>query len=112
MDEISTVQILQSLCNLVDDVLLMLLSEDVLPDHPVEIGIHVLEYHIHILLVVRPEDVSHFDDVLVVELLQIANLPEGPLGISGMLECVEYFLERDYFVGLLVTRFPNMAIGP
>lgn len=111
MDQFSSVQILESFCDLIDDELLVLFLEDVLPNNSMQVHIHVLEDDIHILFIIRLEDSLHFDDVAVLELLEVADLSKRPLGVGCVLKCVEYFLQCHCLVGLFVAHFPHMSIG-
>jgi hypothetical protein len=48
----------------------------------------------------------------VVELMKVADLAVGPLGVYGVLEGVEYFFEGESGVCLAVVYFPDVTIGP
>ena len=92
MDKLRTVYILQCLGYLVDHILFMFFFENVLSDDSMQVYLHEVKNYVDILLVVRLEDVAHFDYVSVLELPQVKYFSVGPLGISGMLEGIEYFL--------------------
>lgn len=56
MDESSRVQIIDSFCHLVNNVLAMLLSEDVLTDESMQVYIHVFEDQVNVLVVLSTDN--------------------------------------------------------
>ena len=104
--------VLQTLENLVDDILLMDLFQDVGTDDGVEVGIHEVENEIDISVVFRSDDVLEPDDVFMAdELLQEDDLTEGSLCIGRVLEGVKVLLESDNLLSALVNSFPDDSVG-
>jgi hypothetical protein len=62
-----------------------------LPDGVVEVCLQELENEIEILIIFCADDVQQFDDIVVVELMQVAYLSVGALRVDRVLEGVEYF---------------------
>ena len=84
-------QVLHALEDLIHDELVMDILENLLPDGVVEVCFHVLKDEIKVFVIFRTDDVQQFDDIVVVELMQVAYLAVGTLCVDGMLEGVEYF---------------------
>ena len=107
MQQVSGVQVLQSLEYLVNDVLLVHFFQDPGPDYLVEVRFHELEHQVNVSVVFRTQNVEQSDDILMVQLLQKHNLAERPLGVCVVLERGEDLLESDYFVSFPVDRLPD-----
>lgn len=77
----------------------------------VEVGFHVFENHVEVLLVFGGEDLEELDDVLVVgELLEEDHFAEGALGVGSILEGVEN-LEWDERVTFLSATCCLVALS-
>jgi hypothetical protein len=78
----------------------------------VEIGLHEVEDEVDVFVVFGFEDVEEGDDVgVAVELLQEDDFAVGALGVGGVLEGVEYFLQGHHLLGLLIDGLPDHAVG-
>ena len=51
------------------------------------------------------------DYVGMVELVQEDDFAESALGIGGVLERIEYFLEGESLVGFFISYFPDVPVG-
>lgn len=51
------------------------------------------------------------DYVGMVELVQEDDFAESALGVGGVLERIEYFLEGEGLVGFFIGYFPDMPVG-
>jgi len=89
------VQVLHALEDLIHDELVMDILENLLPDGVVEVCFHVLKDEIKVFVIFRTDDVQQFNDIVVVELMQVAYLAVGTLCVDGMLEGVEYFFSAS-----------------
>ena len=104
--------VLQALEHLVDDILLMDVFEDVSSNDGVKIRVHKVEDEVNVAIIFSSDDVLKSDNILVAgQFLQENDLTEGALGVSGILEGVEVFLERDDFLGALVDCLPDNSVG-
>ena len=111
MKDVGTVHVLEGLEELVHGVLLVDVLEDAGPDDGVEVSLHVLEDQVDVPVIVSLQHVQQLDDVLVpMQLLQEHDLPEGPLGISGILEGIKDLLEGHCLPSLLVDSLPHYTI--
>lgn len=50
--------------------------------------------------------------ILVAELVEVADLSVGALGIDRVLEGIEYLLQGEGCVGLAIAYLPHVAICP
>ena len=110
MDQLSCMQVVQSLSNLVYDITLVLLAQQSLPNQSVQVDVHELEKDINVLFRVRSDHPSNLYYVRVLQFLEKHYLSVGALGISGVLKGIKIFLEG---IGLAVTTisyFPNDAV--
>lgn len=112
MHQIGTVQVVECLSNLVDDVSLVLLPKDVLAYQGVQVDVHVLENQVNVLVVVGFYYLLHHDDVGVAELLQEHDLPVRSLGVSGVLKGIEIFLQGVHCLLLSIHHLPHVTICP
>jgi len=86
--------------------------EDVGTDDGVQVGVHEVEHEVDVTIVLSADHVLKTDYVFVPsQLLQEDDLAEGALSIRGVLESVEVLFERDDFLGALVNRLPDDAVG-
>jgi hypothetical protein len=86
--------------------------EDLGADDRVEVGLHVVEDHVDVLVVLGLDDVEQADDVFVaVKLLQEHDLSESSLRICRIVERVEHLLEGDLLSVLLVDGLSDDSIG-
>jgi hypothetical protein len=111
VDELGRVQVFQSFGQLIDDVAGVDVLQDPLPDHIVQIGLHKLENQIDVFVVLGPDHRVEFDYVGVVHLVQQRDLAEGALGVSRMLERIEYLFEGNDCLGLSVDGLPDVSVG-
>ena len=91
MDDICRMQVLHALKYLIHDEPVVDVLEDLLTDGVVEIGFHILKDQIEVFVIFCADDVQQFDDIVVVELMQVAYLSVGALRVDRVLEGVEYF---------------------
>ena len=104
-------QKIQRFSHLVENVLSMPFSENVLPDKSIQIDVHVLEHQIDVLVVLCLDDLFQFDDIGVTQFHQKHDFPVSPLSISGVIESIEVFLEGFYFMSFLVSDLPDVTVG-
>ena len=110
MDQLSCMQVVQGLGNLVYDITLVLLAQQSLPNQSVQVDVHELEKDINVLFRVRSDHPPNLYYVRVLQFLEEHYLSVSALGISGVLKSIKIFLEG---IGLAVTTisyFPNDAI--
>ena len=113
VDQPAGVAVEQRLEALVHDELLVHRLEDVGADDGVEVGLHVVEDEVDVLVVLRLQHVLQPDDVLVPrQPLQVHDLAEGALRVGGVLEGVEDLLEGDRLLVLLVDRLEDDGVRP
>ena len=79
-------------------------------DNIVEIGLHVLEHQVDILIIFCPKYIVQLDDVGVFDIVQKGDLSEGSLGIGRVLESIEYFFQSYHSFCFLIDSFPNVSI--
>jgi len=96
---------------LIDDELLVDLLQNVHTNYGVQVGLHELEHHVNVLVILGPEDIQHLNDIVVVKLLQEHYLSKCPLGVSRVLEGIENLLEGDNLLGFLVDGFSDYAVS-
>ena len=82
-----------------------------LPDSVVKVSFHVFEHQVQILIVFGPHHLLEPDDGAVLQFVEEGNLAEGALGVGGVLECIEYFLEGEGLSGLAVGDLPDVSVG-
>jgi len=112
MQQVGGVHVLETLENLVDDVLLMDLFQDVCTDDSMEVGIHEVKNEVDISVVFRSDDILESNDVLVAdELLQEDNLTERPLCVSRVLKGVKVLFDSNNLLCALVNSFPDNTVG-
>ena len=73
----------------------MNILEYALRNDVMQVCLHILEQDVHILVIICPYCLVYFDNVGMLELFQYLDLAIGPLGICGMLKCIEYFFECE-----------------
>ena len=111
VDQPAGVAVEQRLEALVHDELLVHRLEDVGADDGVEVGLHVVEDEVDVLVVLRLQHVLQPDDVLVPrQPLQVHDLAEGALCVGRVLEGVKDLLQRDDPLGLLVDRLEDDGV--
>lgn len=104
-------QVFEGFGQLVDDEADMDILENALGNDVVEVGFHILEQQVDILVIIGPHRLVQLDDVRVLQLLQDLDLAVGPLRVGGVLEGIEYLLEGvDPLDGFLLY-FPDVAVG-
>ena len=112
MQKIRRVHVFETLQALVNDVLLVDIFEDVRSNDGMQVSVHKVEDEIDIAIILGTNRVLQANNVLVtVQFLQKDYLSEGPLGIGGILECVEVLLECDNLLGTLVNGLPHDTVG-
>lgn len=112
MDYAPRVEILQRLSQLVDYESDMDVFQDAFGDDVVEVGLHVLEEQVDVLVVVGSDCLMQANDIRVVQLFQDFDLSVGALGVSSVLEGVEYFFEGEDSFGGFLLNLPDMPVGP
>ena len=86
--------------------------KDVGSNDGVEVGVHEVKHQINVAIVFSSNNVLKSDDVFVAgKFLEEDNLTECTLGVSGILEGVEVFFERDDFLCALVDGLPDNSVG-
>lgn len=106
-----TVHVLQGLGHLVDDEAYVDFFEDAFGDDVMQISLHKLEKQVDILVVIGSNGIVQFYNVGVIQLFEDLNFAIGALGISGVLKCIEYFLESEYLFGGLLLDLPDVSVG-
>lgn len=104
-------QKIQCLGHLIEDVLAMPLSKDVLPDKCEKVDVHMFEHQVNIPVILSADDLLELDDVGVRKFHEKHDLSVGSLRIGGIIESIEVLLECFDLSGLLVGHLPNVAIG-
>lgn len=112
MDESSRVQIIDSFCHLVNNVLAMLLSEDVLTDESMQVYIHVFEDQVNVLVVLSTDNLFQSYYVGVWELHQKHNLSVGALCVCAVAEGIKVLLKGFSASCATIHHFPDVAICP
>jgi hypothetical protein len=85
--------------------------EDPLRDDVVEIRLHVLKKQIDVLVILRANGIVELDDIGVVQLAQDLYLAVGALRVGGVLEGVEYLLQRQHATRSLLFHLPDVTVG-
>lgn len=93
MNDFGSVEVLEGLGYLIDDIADVHILEDVFSDDVVQVGLHELEYQVDISVVLRLDGFKQPDYVRVFDLPQDLDLSISALSVSGVLEGVEYFFE-------------------
>ena len=113
VQNISRVEVLETLHDLVDDVLFVDVLEDARSDHRVHVDLHCFEHEVDVLVVLRPDNILQPDDVLVVpQFLQEEDLAESALRVCRVLKGIEILLESDCVAIALVRGLPDDPVGP
>lgn len=76
-----------------------------------EIGFHVFEQDIDILVVICSNGLKNLYNVGVLKLFEDLYLTVRSLGISSMLKGVKYFLQGKDAFGWLFLNFPDVSVG-
>ncbi len=95
MYESCCMQIMYSEQELIDDIFFMDLFECSFIDCVIEVCVHVLEDQIDVACGEGGKNLVEFDYVLMFDLFEDGDLTEGSLGISAVLEGLEYFFEGE-----------------
>jgi hypothetical protein len=90
----------------------VLVLEDVLSDHTVQVHLHELEHKVNVFIIICPNHVYQLYDVLMVKLLEEDDFAVGALSICSVLKGVKDLLQSECLVCLSITDLPDMAIGP
>lgn len=77
-----------------------------------QIGLHELKQQVHVFIVVCADGIDQFDDVGMIKLFQDFYFPVGTLGVCGMLECIEYLLQRQNSLRRLLLNLPHVTVCP
>ena len=112
MNNRASVEILESLGELIDDEPDVDLLEDAFGDDIMKICLHELKDQIHIFIIVCLDGFVELDNVGVVGLPQNLDFPISPLGVSGVLKGVEYFFEGIDLFGGTIFDFPDVTVSP
>jgi hypothetical protein len=83
---------------------------DVRPDHRMQIIFYEFANQVNVPLVLSLSHSQNPHQVLVAELVKKEYFTESPLGIDGISECVEYFLNRNDLSRALVNGLPNNPV--
>lgn len=112
MKNVGAVHVSNCLEELIHDVLFVDVRKDTSSNDGMQIGFHILEDKIDILVAFGLQHIKKLDDVIMIaKLLQEHNLSEGTLGISSILKSVENLLQSDGFSCLFVNGLPNHTIS-
>lgn len=116
MDKVGVMQVVYCFCDLVDNVLLVFFLQicgfSVLSNESMEIDIHMLEEKVDIFVISGSDGLLEIDDIAVFQLPQEHDLSVGPLGICGIREGIEIFLQGLYCFCLPVDDFPHVPVCP
>mmetsp|Transcript_6853 Transcript_6853/g.12421 ORF Transcript_6853/g.12421 Transcript_6853/m.12421 type:complete len:232 (-) Transcript_6853:220-915(-) len=108
VDELQTAQ------NLVDEVLAVVVRQRLSgADDLVQIGVHQLIHHVHVLEALARggrQDVVYVDDVFVAEVHQQFDLPQRALRVHNVLKRLPNFLYRHFLVGVRVPCRAHNAV--
>lgn len=110
MDDFGRVKVLHAPEYLVHDEAVVNIFEDLLPDCVVQVRLHILENEIEVLVVLSADHVVQLYYILMAELMQVADLPVGALGVDRVLEGIEYLLQRKGCVALAIAHLPHVPI--
>lgn len=86
-------QVVQRFGHLVEYVFAVPFGQYVFSDQSVEVDIHMFEDEVDVSVIFCFDDFFQFNDVGVAELHQEHYLSVGPLGICGVIECVEVLFQ-------------------
>ena len=104
--------ILQTLKDLVNDVLFVDILQDIRSNHCMQVCIHKVEYKIDVTIVLCSYDVLQTNDVFMTsKLLKENDFSKSSLCVSRILKCIEILFERHNFFGSFVNSFPNYTVG-
>lgn len=112
MDHASRVQVLEGLGDLVDYKPNVHFLQYTLRNNVMKVRLHVLEYQVHILVVLGLESLVQLDYVRVRNLPQDLDFSVGALGIRRVLEGIENFLQGQHLLAAFFLHFPHMPIRP
>jgi hypothetical protein len=77
-----------------------------------QVRLHEIEHQVQILVIFRLNDILQSDDIsMVSHLLQEHNFPESALGISSIMESIEYLLQGNSLLSLLIACFPDYSVS-
>lgn len=96
---------------MIDDIADVYILENAFSYDVMEVCLYKLEDQVNISIVVRLDGFIEFNDVRVLDLSEDFDLSICTLGISSMLEGVEYFLEGKYLFGRFLFHFPHMTVS-
>lgn len=103
-------QIIHGFGRLVEDVLLVFVSKDFLPDQGVQVNIHMLEDQVDVLTIFCFDHLFQHDDVGVLQLHQKHYFSVGPLRVSRVIKRIEIFLQSLCLIGPAVDHFKHMPV--
>lgn len=110
--QVGRMHILETLENLVDDVLLMNILENVSSYNRVEVCVHEVKHQVDVPIVLSPNHVLKPNNVFMsVQFLEENDLSEGPLGVSRILESIKVFLKCYYLLCFLINCFPYYTVS-
>ena len=112
VDDFCGMQVFHAPEYLVHDEAVVDVLEDLLPDRVVQVRLHVLENEIEVLVVVGADHAVQLYYVLVAQLVQVADLPVGALGVDRVLEGVEYLLQGECCPALPLAHLPHVPVRP
>ena len=111
MNQFGRMQVLERFGELVQHEPHVHVLEDPLRDDVVEIRLHVLKKQIDVLVILRANGIVELDDIGVVQLAQDLYLAVGALRVGGVLEGVEYLLQRQHATRSLLFHLPDVTVG-
>ena len=92
--------VLERFEELVDDVFLVYGLEDVNSYDLVQVSFHEIKNHVEVLVIFGLDDVLESNDVLMLgELFEEDDFAEGSLSVSGVVEGIKDFFERNDLPG-------------
>lgn len=86
--------------------------KDPLPDHIVQICLHILKHKIQVFQVLCLDGLLQLDDIVVRELAQNAHFPVSSLSVCCVLEGIENLFQGINFLCGFLLDFPDVPIGP
>ncbi len=110
MDKFGSVQVMDALGSLVDDVAFVLLPQHILADQRVQIDVHELKQYVDISLIPRADHLLQLYYVRVLEFFKEHYLSVSSLRVCGILESIKVFFKSVKFASLAVLHLPNDTV--
>lgn len=104
------VEVFECFGHLVDDEPDVYVLEDAFGNHIMQIGFHVLEYQVYVLIVLCPYRLVKLYYVAVLDLPQDLDFAVSSLCVCGMLEGIKDLLQRIGSLRHFLFHLPNLSV--